>query len=48
MDDEGNIKHTEFRKTIIKSAAAFTYQEAQSKIDDLNDQYGCMERPREY
>ncbi|KAL8272182.1 hypothetical protein Esti_003910 [Eimeria stiedai] len=37
MDAEANILNTTFHKTIIKSTAALTYQEAQSLIDDPHD-----------
>lgn len=38
MDKDANIVDTSFHKTIIKSSAALTYQEAQSLIDDNRDQ----------
>ncbi|XP_055551816.1 exosome complex exonuclease RRP44 [Wyeomyia smithii] len=34
LDDNANILHTKFHKSVIKSAAALTYQEAQLIIDD--------------
>lgn len=37
MDGEANVLKTSFHKTIIKSSAALTYQEAQCMIDDSRD-----------
>lgn len=36
MDKLGNIKNTKFHKSVIKSKAALTYEEAQLIIDDKN------------
>uniref|UniRef100_A0A182WAH3 Protein DIS3 homolog n=1 Tax=Anopheles minimus TaxID=112268 RepID=A0A182WAH3_9DIPT len=34
LDDEANIKHTKYHKSVIKSKSALTYEEAQIIIDD--------------
>ncbi|XP_055606285.1 exosome complex exonuclease RRP44-like [Uranotaenia lowii] len=36
LDDNANIIHTKFHKSVIKSKAALTYQEAQLIIDDAS------------
>ena len=38
MTPEAEIVNTKFHKSIIKSKAAMTYEQAQNKIDDPNDQ----------
>ena len=38
MNQEAEIIHTKFHKSIINSKAALTYEQAQNKIDDPNDQ----------
>ncbi|OEH75169.1 RNB family domain-containing protein [Cyclospora cayetanensis] len=47
MDADANILQTCFHKTIIKSSAALTYQEAQSLIDDKRDKSPLAENLRE-
>ncbi|KAJ6635843.1 Exosome complex exonuclease RRP44 [Pseudolycoriella hygida] len=39
VDDEANILHTKFHKSIIESKKAMTYEEAQLIIDDASQQH---------
>lgn len=38
IDENANVLHTKFHKSVIKSAAAMTYEEAQIAIDDKSRQ----------
>jgi len=37
ITEGGEILSTKFHKSIIKSKSAMTYEQAQNKIDDIND-----------
>lgn len=38
MDNDANVVNTRFCKSVIRSRAALTYDEAQLKIDDVHQQ----------